>query len=108
MFWYTEQLFCVRWRNTTSSNFLRQGGIVSPVFIDVFIDELSIQLTSSNTGCKLQGMTMNHLMYADDMTLIAPSAKGLESLLHTCENYTIKHEIIFNSVKSMCMCVTPK
>ena len=113
MFWYTEQLFCVRWGNTTSSNFhvkngLRQGGILSPIFFNVFIDELSIQLTSSNTGCKLLGMTMNHLMYADDMTLIATSAKGLQSLLHTCENYAIKHEIIFNSIKSMCMCVTPK
>ena len=113
MFWYTEQLFCVRWGNKKSSNFhvkngLRQGGILSPIFFNVFIDELSIQLTSSNTGCKLLGMTMNHLMYADDMTLIAPSAKGLQSLLHTCENYAIKHEIIFNSIKSMCMCVTPK
>ena len=47
---------------------------------------------------------MNHPMYADDITLIAPSAKGLQSLLHICENYPIKH----NSVKSMCMCVTAK
>ena len=37
-------------------------------------------------------------MYADDMTLIAPSAKGRKSLLHTCENLAIKHEIIFNSI----------
>ena len=43
----------------------------------------------------LLGMTVNHLMYADDVTLIAPSTKGLQSLLHICENDAIKHEIIF-------------
>ena len=51
---------------------------------------------------------MNHLINADDMTLITPSAKGLQSLLHPSEIHAIKHEIIFNSVKSMCMCVTLK
>ena len=73
-------------------NGLRQGGILSRIFLNVFIDELGIQLTSSNTGCKLLGMTMNHLMHADDMALIAPSAKGLQPLLHTCENYAIKRD----------------
>ena len=113
MFWYTEQLFCVRWGDTVSSYFhvkngLRQGGILSPTLFNVFMDKLSTKLTASNTGCKLIDMTMNHLMYADDIALIAPSAKGLQSLLRTCEYYASKHEIIFNSVKSMCMCVTPK
>ena len=56
------------------------------------------------SGCKLLGMTMNRFMYTNDMTLIAPSSKDLQPLLHTGENYAIKHEVIFNAVKSMCMC----
>ena len=113
VFWYTQQLFCVKWGDATSGYFhvkngLRQGGILSPILFNVFMDDLSVQLTASNTGCKLVGMTMNHLMYADDMALIAPSAKGLQTLIHISEGYASKHEILFNSVKSECMCIAPK
>ena len=43
---------------------------------------------------------MNHLMYADDIVLLSPSATGLSLLLHVCGKYALDHDIRFNSKKS--------
>ena len=43
---------------------------------------------------------INHLMYADDLVLLSPSATGLRELLRTCEKYSKEHAIIYNSKKS--------
>ena len=51
---------------------------------------------------------MNHLMYADGLTLLAPSAKSKQRLLDTCETYDNTHEMVFNSKKSVLMCIEAK
>ena len=43
---------------------------------------------------------MYHLMYADDIVLLIPSATGLSLLLHVCGKYGLEHDIRFNSKKS--------
>ena len=47
-------------------------------------------------------------MYAEDLTLLAPSAKGLQKLLDTCETYANTHEMVFNYKKSLFMCIEAK
>ena len=42
---------------------------------------------------------INHLMYADDLVLISPSATGMKELLCACEVYSLEHAIIYNSKK---------
>ena len=49
MQWYTTQKACVRWGSALSDNFLitngvRQGGILSPLFFNVYMDCLSESL----------------------------------------------------------------
>ena len=39
---------------------------------------------------------MNHLMYADDIVLLSPSATGLSLLLHVCGKYGLEYDIRFN------------
>ena len=46
LFWYRSQQICVRWGSATSTSFkvlngVRQGGIVSPILFNVYIDDLS-------------------------------------------------------------------
>ena len=36
-------------------------------------------------GCIASGVTANHLIYADDMVLMAHSPCVLQELLHVCE-----------------------
>ena len=41
---------------------------------------------------------INHLMYADDLVLISPSATGMKELLCACEVYSLEHAIIYLEV----------
>ena len=43
---------------------------------------------------------INHLMYADDLVIMAPSVAGLSKLLKICESFGASHDMIFNQKKS--------
>ena len=64
------------------------------------MDDLSCLLNCCNTGCVSGDTIINHLMYADDLVLISPSATGMKELLCACEVYSLEHAIIYNSKKS--------
>ena len=51
---------------------------------------------------------MNHVMYADDICLLAPSAIGLQRMLDVCFNFSIKHGIMFNLTKFVCVAFKAK
>jgi len=53
-------------------------------------------------------MIINHLLFADDAVVFAPSAKGLQQLLDLCSNFAISHNVVFNSSKSQCLIVNSK
>ena len=38
--------------------------------------------------------------YADDLGLLCPSFTGIKEMLKTCEDYAMKHNILFNAKKS--------
>ena len=42
-------------------------------------------------------------IYADDITLVAPSADALNAMLKVCEVYAGQHDITFNSNKTKLM-----
>ena len=105
MYWYSHQTMCVRWGGVLSTSFnvtngVRQGGILSPYLFNVYMDGLSDNLNNVNYGCIAGNHTINHLMYADDLVLLCPSAVGLKKLLNICECYGDVHDIKFNSKKS--------
>ena len=82
IFWYSKQEMCIKWGQATSdyftiSNGVRQGGILSPRLFAVYVDDLSKQLIDTRSGCFIEHQCTNHVMYADDICLLAPSALGL-------------------------------
>ena len=85
------------------TNGVRQGGILSPLLFNVYMDDLSHVLNESKVGCMMNGVYINHLMYADDTVLIAPSARALQILLNNCDIYANDCDIIYNSKKTVCM-----
>ena len=87
---------------------VRQGGILSPHLYNIYIDDLSHILGNTHAGCYINGVCVNHLVYADDTVILAPSAQGLQDLLTICQSYAKSHNIIFNVRKTKCMCVKPK
>ena len=71
VFWYTKQEMKVRCGNTISSSFkvgngVKQGGILSPVLFNIYMDKLSIALNDTAIGGKIGGQLLNHLCYADE------------------------------------------
>jgi len=111
--WYTTQLFSVQWGTSLSecfyvSNGVRQGGILSPILFNVYIDDLSSGLTKLKIGCNFNGIFVNHLIYADDTVLLAPSPSALQKLINHCVKFAECNDIFYNLKKTKCMCVRPK
>ena len=109
VYWYRNQSMCVRWGQTYSDRFyvtngVRQGGILSPYLFNVYMDDLSIKLNSKHIGCTIGVEKINHVMYADDLVVLAPSTKGLQELLRVCEDFGTSHSVKFNANKSAIMC----
>ena len=103
--WY-DGLYCrVLWDGTYSDWFpvkagVRQGGVLSPDFYGIYVDELIIILESSGVGCYYAKQFAAALMYADDMAVLAPSLNGLQKLLLLCERYCNNWDIKLNAKKS--------
>ena len=65
VFWYSQQQMNIRWGNTVSSSFpftngLKQGGIISPVLFNVYMNKLSTSLINSGIGGHIGEKTINH------------------------------------------------
>ena len=79
------------------------GGMLSPFLFNLYINDLSVLLMKLPIGCCSGDTIVNHLMYADDIVLLAPSAKGFQRLLDVSYNYGCDNDILFNRVKSRIM-----
>ena len=93
-YWYQTQTICVKWGKVNSayfnvSNGVRQGGILSPKLFAIYVDDLSHELTLCKSGCYVDDQCMNHVMYADDICLMAPSAIGLQKMLDVCFDFSL-------------------
>ena len=62
-------------------NGTRQGGVISPILFSYYIDNILQEISNSNTGCSIGGYKTNILCFADDICILAPSAKGVQLIL---------------------------
>ena len=102
---YTRQIIRVQWNGAysqqfTVSNGVRQGAVLSPILYSIYVDGLLKKLTDSGVGCYIGKVFLGALAYADDLTILAPSAEACRKLLKICELYAIEHDISFNPNKS--------
>ena len=72
------------------------------------MDDLSNVLISSGTGCFLDKVCFNPVLYADDLCLMAPCAIALQELLNICHSYSITVDVNFNALISFSAAFTPK
>ena len=95
----------MRWGETMSDWFIieagvRQGGVLSPIFYCLYVDDLVDILCAIGIGCYLAKTFLSILLYADDMALLAPSLKGLQTLLNATEIYCREWDILLNAKKT--------
>ena len=113
LFWYQKQQVCIKWGNSCSTYFticngVRQGGILSPRLFALYVNQLTNQLIACKDGCYFNDMCINHVLYADDICLLAPTASAMQTLLDVCYEYGIDNDIVFNPIKSVCTVFKPK
>ena len=112
LYWYRTQTFCIKWGSTTSDfvnlSIVQQDGILSPYLFIVYIDELNNMLTSAGIGCHIHNCCTNHVFYADDKCVIAPSPSGLQGLLNICAKFGLVNDVEYNPIKSLCIVFKPR
>ena len=62
-----------------------------------------IRLRESRIGCHINNVFTGALAYADDVTIICPSLRGLNKMLEICNEYAAANHIYFNSMKTVCI-----
>ena len=105
---YIRQKSRVSWGDHMSpyfslANGVKQGGVASAIFFTLYIDSLLIQLKESGYGCYIDGIFIGALSYADDITLISPSIRGLNKMINICSDFADDYHITFNNTKSVCI-----
>ena len=105
---YCNQQMRVRWNGTTSNTFstsngVKQGGVLSPIMFNVYINELILLFSEQGIGCHLHGQFVGTFICADDVSLLAPTSTALNAMLETCSNFASDFDLQFNSSKTKCM-----
>ena len=99
---YSRQSCYIRWNSVESKTFsvkngVRQGAILSPSLFCVYLDTLLCQLRDAGVGCHLGGSFLGAFGYADDVTLLAPTRYGLQTMLKICEEFATSHSMLFST-----------
>ena len=107
--WYSRQRMFVRWGDTRSTSFcvtngVKQGGIISPMLFNLYMDDLNLMLNCSGIGGYIGTSFIYHLYYADDLCLISLSSSGMQHLLNICNEYATTHKLLYNGSKSFSLC----
>lgn len=109
---YSHQYAFIYWNSLMSESFsilngVKQGCISSPVLFCLYLDGLLICLRDARIGCFLGNTFVGALAYADDLTIIAPTADAARKMLDICDKYASQYSINFNADKSKCIFFRP-
>jgi hypothetical protein len=112
MILYCNQFYSVKWNQHPSVTFpvyngVRQGAVCSPVLFCIYLDGLLLLLEKAEIGCYIGNCCLGALCYADDLTLLAPTADAMRTMLKLCEHYAYEHSITFKADKSKCIIFKP-
>ena len=61
---------------------MKQGGILSPFFYTLYVNDLLIEQDSSGLGACVSDVFVGSPMYADDLALVAATASDLQGMLN--------------------------
>ena len=105
VYWHLNISCKVKWGDALSEEFLiplgtKQGGISSPKFFALYVDEIAEKLRQSGLGCHLVNVFVGAILFADDLALLSPSRAALQKMIHLCHQVCNDLCLQFNSKKS--------
>jgi len=97
---------CVQWNGIFRDPYrvtcgVRQGGLLSPVLFNIYVDKLLHLLSTSHYGCHVRSRFFGCIMSADDLILLSPSLCGLQCtcMLDICSDYAMDHSLVLMPIK---------
>ena len=107
--WYTNSQACVKLDGyctefITINSGVKQGGILSPLFYNVYIDDLMKELKHKNLRCTIGELYFGTVFYADDIILLGTSVRKMKEMVKICCNYCCRYGIHINPTKTKWMC----
>jgi len=87
---------------------LKQGCTLSPLLFLIFVEGLSQKLRKCSVGLKAGHLSINHLLFADDLALCAGSRQEMQKLLDLVYDYSWTWRFLFNITKSNVVLVAGK
>ena len=72
---------------------------MSSILYNIYIDKLLLEVKGSGNGCHINNTIVGALCYADDVTLLSPSIRGLNAMISLCEVFAKNFDVTFNCKK---------
>ena len=83
--WYGKTFMEVKWNNCLSCRMIvRQGGILSPILFNIYVDGIIDSLQQFDMGCHIGSVYIGCIAYADDIILLSASVLQLQVMIDVC------------------------
>ena len=98
----------MKWGNSFSDEFdvplgTKQGGISSPKFFALYVNDLILLLRKRGLGCHVMNIFIGCILFADDLALLAPSRRALQVMIDIVADYLKEFCLDLNVKKSVVM-----
>ena len=108
VYWMSNLTSQCRWQGFLSDSYavtsgVKQGGVLSPIFFNVYINDLILKLKNAGCGCYINKKFFGAIMFADDLVLIAPTRSAMQLLIDISARYCDEHCLSFNAKKTKAM-----
>ncbi len=105
---YMNGSMSIRWGDPTSeylsaSNGINQCSVLSHILFSIYIDDFIERPLKNKEGCWVGNKFFGCVVYADDVELRVPCARGFQSMLNVCNNFAEENGLHFNSIKTVCI-----
>ena len=84
---------------------LKQSGILSPLFYNIYVDDLMKKLSCEKLGCTIGGIyNYGTIFFADDIVLLNASERKMQKMIDICYKFGNKYCITLNPAKKLDIC----
>ena len=66
---------------------VKQGCVLSPILFNIFIDKISNVFDETCAPVKINNLSLNCILWADDLLIISQTSEGLQNSLNKMKNY---------------------